>query len=264
MSAQARAIAYQKSGRSVTVSPLDGVAACSCRCSTEARFLNHLAYNQDLQQRPLWEYTVAKQSRRKSKPKPPGDVVAAPPRIIGGKLRGRKLEYSGDDRTRPMKQRVREAVFNLIGTEAAGKFAIDLFAGTGALGFEALSRGADRALLIERHFPTADAIERNAASLSVVEQCEVFAGDTFHWWAAGPQLPSTPWVVFCSPPYALYVDEQNKMLKLITAMLTEAPSESLLVVESDMQFDPQLLPDAQRWDVRDYAPAVVAIYRKGE
>ena len=76
-------------------------------------------------------------------------------RIIGGKFRGRKLEYSGDLRTRPMKDRVREALFNLLGNAVEGKIAIDLFAGTGALGLEALSRGASRAVFIERHRPTA-------------------------------------------------------------------------------------------------------------
>src|SRR6478736_322408 len=76
-------------------------------------------------------------------------------RIVGGTLRGRKLQYSGDVRTRPMKDRVREAVFNLLGPQVAGSHAIDLFAGTGALGIEAISRGATKATFIERHLPTA-------------------------------------------------------------------------------------------------------------
>jgi 16S rRNA (guanine966-N2)-methyltransferase len=54
-------------------------------------------------------------------------------RVIGGSYRGRRLHYTGDFRTRPMKDRLREAVFNLLGREVAGKHAIDLFAGTGAL-----------------------------------------------------------------------------------------------------------------------------------
>src|SRR5947207_6491605 len=76
-------------------------------------------------------------------------------RIIGGSLRGRKISYSGEVRTRPMKDRVREAVFNLLGAQVAGTQAIDLFAGTGALGLEALSRGAAQATFIDRHLPTA-------------------------------------------------------------------------------------------------------------
>ena len=87
-------------------------------------------------------------------------------RIIGGSFRGRKLRYepfrAGDNRvTRPMKHRVREAIFNLVGTAAEGRHAIDLFAGTGALGLEALSRGAAHATFIEKHVPTARVIEEN-------------------------------------------------------------------------------------------------------
>src|SRR4029077_10034324 len=88
-------------------------------------------------------------------------------RIIGGRFRGRKLAYSGDVRTRPMKDRVREALFNLLGRAVAGKTVIDLFAGTGALALEALSRGASRAVVIEMHRPTARLIVQNAASLAI-------------------------------------------------------------------------------------------------
>src|SRR5688572_20874387 len=102
-------------------------------------------------------------------------------RIIGGKHRGRLIEYSGDERTRPMKDRVREAVFNLVGPRVVGKLAIDLFAGTGALGLEALSRGAAKAIFLERHFPTAGIIRRNAATLGVADQCSVLPADTFIW-----------------------------------------------------------------------------------
>ena len=67
-------------------------------------------------------------------------------RIIGGKFRGRQIEYSGDPVTRPMKDITREACFNLVGAYVDGKAAFDLFAGTGAIGLEALSRGATQAL----------------------------------------------------------------------------------------------------------------------
>ena len=76
--------------------------------------------------------------------RPKSSGCASTLRIIGGRLRGSVIEYHGDPRTRPMKDRVREAAFNLIGPQVVGTFAIDLFAGTGALAFEALSRGAVR------------------------------------------------------------------------------------------------------------------------
>ena len=70
-------------------------------------------------------------------------------RIIGGKYGGRQIQYSGEQRTRPMKNRVREAMFNLVGPWVKGTYTIDLFAGTGAVGLESVSRGSVGATLIE-------------------------------------------------------------------------------------------------------------------
>ena len=182
-------------------------------------------------------------------------------RIIGGKLRGRTLTYSGDRRTRPMKNRVREAVFNLLGPGIAGTHAIDLFAGTGALGLEAISRGAARATLIERHFPTARIIEQNAAALGISEQITVSKSDAFLWARRMPDLGSAPWTVFCSPPFSFYVERKEDMLKLLGALVHAAPTESLLAVEADETFDMTQLPRAAEWDVRIYPPAVIAILR---
>jgi 16S rRNA (guanine966-N2)-methyltransferase len=71
-----------------------------------------------------------------------------------------------------MKDRVREALFNLLGRAVKDKIAIDLFAGTGALALEALSRGASRAIAIEMHRPTARLIWQNAASLGIMSRPE--------------------------------------------------------------------------------------------
>ncbi|MBI3839341.1 MAG: RsmD family RNA methyltransferase [Planctomycetia bacterium] len=183
-------------------------------------------------------------------------------RIIGGTMRGRKLLYSGDPRTRPMKDRVREAVFNLVGPEVAGKHAIDLFAGTGALGLEALSRGAARATFIEQHFPTAALIRQNAAQLGVADRCDVLPANTFIWARRPTAGDDRPWVVFCSPPFAFYSDRQAEMLALVEGLLERAPPGSTFVIEADEKFDSALLPEAEAWDIREYPPAVVAVYRK--
>jgi 16S rRNA (guanine966-N2)-methyltransferase len=158
-----------------------------------------------------------------------------------------------------MKDRVREAVFNLLGPDIAGKHAIDLFAGTGALGFEALSRGAGSATFVERHFPTATAIRQNAEALGVMEQCSVLAANTLLWARRLPELPAIAWAVFCSPPYELYLSHADEMLALIDQLLKHAPSGSVFVVEADERFDFGQLPSADRWDVRGYPPAVVGI-----
>jgi 16S rRNA (guanine966-N2)-methyltransferase len=204
-------------------------------------------------------------------------------RIIGGKLRGRLLEYSGDMRTRPMKDRVREAVFNLVGPAIAGTHAIDLFAGTGALGLEALSRGATSATMIERHYPSSQLIKQNAQSLGIEEKCEVVFGDAFLWTRkqcapqashpasltpnlrsqiSNPSSSAPRWLVFCSPPYEFYVSRQAEMLELLSALWSTAVSGSLFVVEADERFDFGLLPEPARWDVRNYRPARIGVAEK--
>src|SRR4051794_41135718 len=137
-------------------------------------------------------------------------------RIIGGTLGGRKVEYSGDIRTRPMKDRVREAVFNLLGYGVVGSHVIDLFAGTGAMALEAISRGAAQATCIERHYPTTKLIERGAREIGIGDRLTVVFGDAF-LWTKNYSLPpnSAPLTVFCSPPYDFYVAREAEMLALI-------------------------------------------------
>jgi 16S rRNA (guanine966-N2)-methyltransferase len=211
-------------------------------------------------------------------------------RIIAGKFRGRKLKYEpfriGDDPvTRPMKHRVRESIFNLVSQGSEGRHAIDLFAGTGALGLEALSRGAAHATFIERHVPTARVIEENIKALGVENEATLLVTSAFLWGKRN--LPNAdcglriadlktgipkeqseirnpkseiPWLVFCSPPYAFYVERQAEMLELMTGIMDHAPPDSLFVVEADERFDFELLPG--EWDVRTYSPAVVGVWHK--
>jgi 16S rRNA (guanine(966)-N(2))-methyltransferase RsmD len=187
----------------------------------------------------------------------PAEAEPSALRIIGGDLRGRKLQYHGDLRTRPMKDRVREAVFNLV--DPRRRFAIDLFAGTGALGLEALSRGATQALFIERHFPTARLVETNARELGVADRVRVLPGSAFVWGKQTDAPQDVPWLVFCSPPYDFYIERADEMLGLIATLIERAPPGSTLVVEADQRFDFDSLPSAGPWDRRVYPPAVIGI-----
>ena len=170
-----------------------------------------------------------------------------------------------------MKHRVREAIFNLVGTDAAGKHAIDVFAGTGALGLEAISRGAESATLIERHVPTATVVKQNLAAVGRRRAaCELLVTSAFVWgkrdlegdcaWPpAGPQS-QRPWLAFVSPPYAFFVERQEEMLTLIRVAPRRTPRPgSVLVVEADERFDfeqscPMACLKQERsgpgWDVR--------------
>ena len=210
------------------------------------------------------DYMTRKKDQRRRAGTPRATAVTGTLRVIGGTLRGRPIAYSGESRTRPMKQRVREAMFNLLGSRVIGTHVFDLFAGTGALAWEALSRGAHRATLIERHFPTTRLIRENAASLGLTDRIDVVPGDTFVWGkrlAAGPAAASgePPWLAFCSPPYDLYVSQLQPMLELLQKIVAIAPPLSVVVVEADERFDPASLPTLFAWDVRSYPPAVLAV-----
>ncbi len=185
-------------------------------------------------------------------------------RIIGGDFRGRRIRYSGDQHVRPMKDRVREALFNLVGPSVEGTHAIDLFAGTGALALEALSRGAARATAIERHFPTARIIQENARHLGVTERVELVSNDTFIWARRAEFPRGRPWLVLCSPPYQLYLERADDVTDLIGRLLAAAPAKTIFVVETVAAWDWNRLPRADQWDVREYSPAVVGLLRCGE
>jgi 16S rRNA (guanine966-N2)-methyltransferase len=203
---------------------------------------------------------------RKRKPALPAAKEPAELRIIGGRWRRRKLAYHGDPVTRPMKDRVREAMFNLIGPSVVGTHALDLFAGTGALALEALSRGAERATLIERHFPTARLIQDNVKALDATDQAEVIPGNAFLWTrrltTAADFDAARPWTIFVSPPWEFFTEHKAEMLELIGKLAAFAPTGSILAVESDEQFDTAALPNADKWNVRAYPPAVISLLKK--
>jgi 16S rRNA (guanine966-N2)-methyltransferase len=187
-------------------------------------------------------------------------------RIIGGQWKRKKLAYHGDPVTRPMKDRVREAMFNLIGPSVVGTHALDLFAGTGALALEALSRGAERATFIERHFPTARLIQDNVNLLGAGHLAEVLPGNAFLWTGrlttAADFDAERSWTVFVSPPWELFANQKDDMLALIGKLVSLAPEGSTIVVESDESFNVRELPDPDAWSVRAYPPAVISLRRR--
>ena len=174
-------------------------------------------------------------------------------------MRGRAIRYDGDPATRPMKDRVREAAFNLLGPNIKGKQVIDLFAGTGAMAFEAISRGATSAVLIDRRFPNARLIRETAAELKIEDKIDVFSGDTFLWVQREMVEAAKPTVVFCCPPYDFYLERWSQLSKMIDQVLALLPSDSMLLVESDGRFETTQLPAAFEWDVRAYPPAVLSL-----
>jgi 16S rRNA (guanine966-N2)-methyltransferase len=161
-----------------------------------------------------------------------------------------------------MKDRVREAVFNLIGPRVVGKQVVDLFAGTGALSFEALSRGAASALILERKFPTARRIEETAAEFGLKDRVEVSAGDSFVWAQRLQPTNDNPWLVFCSPPYEFFVARRSELHRLLQHLWSVALPTSLFILESDGRLDVAAWFPTAHWTVRSYPPAIIGISEK--
>ncbi|HMP78674.1 MAG TPA: RsmD family RNA methyltransferase, partial [Pirellulaceae bacterium] len=157
------------------------------------------------------------------------------------------------------------AMFNLIGGWIPGKIALDLFAGTGAVGIEALSRGASQVFFNERHFPTARLIKQNLDALEPGLPAVIETSDTFFWvrqfLKSAASLPQDPWVIFCCPPYRLYQTQREELMAMIESLLAAAPLQSVMVVESDESFDCSQLPRASEWRIRQYRPAQIAVWR---
>lgn len=144
-------------------------------------------------------------SRRKASGNRSGNASV---RIISGLFRGRNLQFPDIEGLRPSLGRTRETLFNWLQPHIAGSRCLDLFAGSGALGFEALSRGAAHATLIEQDASACASLRRNAAMLGLEpNQCQILCADAHQFLrdATGPvaQPRAGPFdLVFLDPPFA--------------------------------------------------------------
>ncbi|KFB10939.1 16S rRNA (guanine(966)-N(2))-methyltransferase RsmD [Nitratireductor basaltis] len=160
-------------------------------------------------------------------------------RIVGGKLKGRRLVSPGDNAVRPTTDRAREALFNILhhGYPECldGTRVLDLFAGTGALGIEAISRGASYALFIEEAVSSRAIIRENIEALGLQGVAKIFRRDATRLGAAGTIQPFD--LVFADPPYGKGYGEQALATAREGGWLTQ---DCLVVVEegADTPFQP--------------------------
>jgi len=160
-------------------------------------------------------------------------------RIITGSARGCRLKTPKGLDTRPTADRIKESLFNILNFEIPGRQVLDVFAGTGALGLEALSRGAERAVFVDQ--ATDSLIRENAEHTHLADRSEVLRGDVFQIMqrlsSAGRRFD----LVFCDPPYRkglwekalVFLDERELLLP-----------EAIVVVEHGM--DENDRPQLQR------------------
>jgi 16S rRNA (guanine966-N2)-methyltransferase len=151
-------------------------------------------------------------------------------RVVAGRFGGRRLRAPPGRTTRPTSERVREALFSMLG-ELDGEDVLDLFAGSGALGIEALSRGAARVVFVERDRAAIEALNSNLASLDVGEgQAEIRRGDALGALQAARKRGETYDLVFVDPPYARARALARELSALLPAVLRAG---ARVIVESD-------------------------------
>jgi 16S rRNA (guanine966-N2)-methyltransferase len=184
-------------------------------------------------------------------------------RVVAGSARGRRLVAPKGDLVRPTTDRVKESVFNALGSLDAleGAEVLDLFAGSGALGIEALSRGALHATFVDDHPPSIAALRLNLAATGLTDRARVVRQDVFTHLAGSRSRSRQrcPLLVFADPPYRF--DRWNDLLEALEALEvfdTDRPARDglLAVLESDREPD---VPAA--WDLlrsRTYGSTVVS------
>ena len=123
-------------------------------------------------------------------------------RIIGGEHRGRRLFAPEGQATRPTSEKVREALFDILGSRVEGAAFCDLYAGTGAVGLEALSRGAASCVFVERQGKALGALRRNVEMLDAGRAARVLAMDAVQALKVMEEEGLRPDLLFCDPPYA--------------------------------------------------------------
>jgi 16S rRNA (guanine966-N2)-methyltransferase len=156
-------------------------------------------------------------------------------RVIAGTKKGHTLVAPRGTDTRPTSDRVRENIFNLVGPLDGAKV-LDLFAGSGALGIEALSRGAASAVFVDNDREAIRAIERNLEKLRLTG-ARVVRGDALFTLAQETTAGAKYDLVLVDPPYGMLDDIQPRLSRHLPALL--AP-DGLVVVETDVRTEPEL------------------------
>ena len=155
---------------------------------------------------------------------------------------------------RPSQGLVREAIFDLVGARVVDAAVIDLFAGSGALGIEALSRGAARAPFVDRDEGAVRAIRRNLAELALAERGRVVRAEAGRWLQSSPDEVSSASLVLLDPPY------EDPALDRALALLDElAPGGATIVVEHAFRRALPELPRLRRHRERRYGDSAVTV-----
>jgi len=182
-------------------------------------------------------------------------------RVIGGRARGRRLKMVPGETTRPIPDRVKEALFNILSGDIVGARFLDLFAGTGAVGIEALSRGAARGVFLDRAPTAVRIIRENLKSTGMEAWAEVVQADAFAWLARASGLQFE--YVYVAPP------QYQELWSAALTALDQAPHilvpDAWVIVQMHpKEFHEIELRGLTLQDERRYGSTLLAFYSAAE
>jgi 16S rRNA (guanine966-N2)-methyltransferase len=180
-------------------------------------------------------------------------------RVISGSAKGRPLKSVPGNGTRPTTDKVKEALFSMIGPYFEGGTALDLYAGTGGLGIEALSRGIDAAVFVDMEQKAIDTVRANLRAAKVEVQAEVYRNDAGRALAALEKRGRAFDLVFLDPPYRLKHGDQL-MVTMAAKNLLKPDAVIVLEHESDYEY-PENVPGFRRTRQSVYGETAISIYQ---
>jgi 16S rRNA (guanine966-N2)-methyltransferase len=183
-------------------------------------------------------------------------------RIIAGEFRGRKLLPPANDATRPVTDRVKQSVFDILTPRLDGAIVYDCFAGTGSMGLESLSRGAERVVFFEAERTAAARLRQNAQTLGVQNRSIVVTADLFKWFRASEGQGQAT-LVFLDPPYRFLRERPEDLRQLSHQLAAHHLAPGATVVFRHDAADHLELPPLQCRDRREYGGMSVEFLARG-
>ena len=181
-------------------------------------------------------------------------------RVIAGKYRSRTLRSLKGQALRPTSDRLRETLFNILGSTVEESIFLDLYAGTGAVGIEALSRGARGAIFSEQHEPATALIRRNLESLGISDSSEILAVEVLRGLERLETRHMHAQFVFLDPPYAS-TEEYQRTLEFLGDSLIVAPGGRVIVEHLRKRALPERFGELELTRVVEQGDAALSFYR---
>lgn len=171
-------------------------------------------------------------------------------RVIAGEFRGRKLLPPQSEVTRPVTDRVKQSLFDILSPSLPEAVVYDCFAGTGSMGLECLSRGAKHATFFEADRSAVERLRKNIDALGVKDRATLVTGDLFKWFACASAKGQAT-VIFLDPPYRFLREKPEALLKLTSQFQNHLTDDGIVIFRHDTA-DSIALPPLQVVDVRTY------------